>query len=74
VKRKHDITGQRYTRYVLLEAWPVWRVSVYDKQGNLICWHTVTTQVKAERVAVNVTRKATVSTEVTKVQHHETSL
>jgi hypothetical protein len=52
----------------------MWRVAVYDRQGNLICYHNVTTRSKAERVALDVTRKAAVSTKITEVQHNETKI
>lgn len=51
-----------------------WRVDYYDKQGNLICYRNLATQRKAERVALDVTRYAAVTTKVTEVQQHEVSL
>ena len=52
----------------------MWRVDIYDKQGKLICWRNVATHSKAERVALDVTRKAAVSTKITEVQHNETKI
>lgn len=50
----------------------MWRVDIYDTSGKLLCYKNVPTQAKAKRVALSVTRHAKVTTEVTKVQHHET--
>lgn len=46
----------------------MWRVEYYDMQGKLICWVNVPTHSKAERVALDVTRKAAVSTKIMEVQ------
>lgn len=45
----------------------MWRVDIYDKAGNIICWHIVESQRKAERVALGVTRTASVKTKTSKV-------
>jgi len=45
----------------------MWRVDIYDKAGNIICWHIVKTQHKAERVALGVTRNASVTTKTVRI-------
>jgi hypothetical protein len=45
----------------------MWRVDIYDKAGNIICWRIVESQRKAERVALGVTRNASVTTKTSRI-------